>query len=138
MRDPPPLCSHAHTLIQRSILDLYVDVVQQPIIGPALLIDNQLLKWEGNPLMQACIGREPLPQRSSKATQSYTDIRDKVVPKESSTSLHEYSSKKAPLCLSQIDFRVLFESGRGVVTTSNVKLENCGTAAVYYSWQVCD
>ena len=45
----------------------------------------------------------------------------------------EWNPSRQPL-----DIRVLFEAGVGEKATSHLLMENCGTAAVYYSWQVGD
>jgi len=39
--------------------------------------------------------------------------------------------------LEPVDLRVIFESAVGEMTTSHLEMENCGTTAIYYSWQVC-
>ena len=39
-------------------------------------------------------------------------------------------------CGEPLEFRVLLEAGLGEMTTSHLQLENCGTTAIYYSWQV--
>ena len=36
-----------------------------------------------------------------------------------------------------LEVRVLFESSVGERITSHLDMENCGTTAIYYSWQVC-
>ena len=35
-----------------------------------------------------------------------------------------------------LELRVVFESNTGDISTAHLDLENCGTAAVYYSWLV--
>ena len=43
-----------------------------------------------------------------------------------------WSENREVTCL-----RVLLEGGTGAMATSILDLENCGTTAVYFSWEVC-
>ena len=119
----------------RSILDLHSDITLQPIIGPALLLNGQLLKWEGAPLLRDEPDWSKVFHMPSRATQSETALKT-IKPRDSTSSLKEHHAKGVSFHSSPIDFRVTFESDTGAVTTSHLELENCGTAAVYYSWQV--
>jgi len=92
----------------RSFLDLQPDTASLPIIGPALRIGGELLKWEG----------PPAGLNGSKVHSGRQEGRRG----------HD---------LEPVDLRVIFESAVGEMTTSHLEMENCGTTAIYYSWQVC-
>ena len=68
-------------------------MVSPPRIGPALKLNGQLLKWEGDEVAEGS--------------------------------------------LSPINLKLLFEEEVNSTSQANVEMENCGTAAIYYSWKVC-
>ncbi len=117
------------TSTYRSILGLHADFTPQLIIGPALLVNGQLLRWDGPPL--PTVKYEPL-KGYSRAVQSDGAL-ERVKPQYSSISLRDMDRSCHTI---SIDFRVNFKSNTGVMVTSNVELENCGSSAIYYSWQV--
>ena len=125
---------HVNTLLlyYRSVMDLQAGISSQPIIGPALLVNGKLLHWDGPPL--PAVPEKP-PLAPSRATQSES-VLNVVRSQDSTSSLREVDAKRVTIHKTPIDFRVCLESETGVRVTSHVELENCGTAAVYYSWQV--
>ena len=125
---------HVTTLLlyYRGVMDLQAVISCQPIIGPALLVNGKLLTWDGPPLPAV---PERLPQTPSRATQSES-VLNVARSQDSTRSLREVDAKRVTVHRNPIGFRVCLESETGVRVTSHVELENCGTAAVYYSWQV--
>ncbi len=111
---------------------MYEDVSSQPIIGPALLVNGQLLKWEGPPLSS---GNELSALSKPAATQSESTL-NKVQSHQSTASLRDIDRTKVNFHNTPIEFRLNFDSDTGIKAVSNIELENCGTAAVYYNWQV--
>ena len=100
----------------RSILDLHADFTRQLIIGPALLVNGQLLQWDGPPL--PTVKDEPL-KGYSRSVQSDSAL-ERVKPQYSTISFRDMDRSFHTI---PIDFRVNFESNTGVMVTSNVELE---------------
>ena len=132
----------------RSLLDLQPDIGHQPIIGPALRVGGHLLTWKGPPPS----GNAPL-QPSSKlallgrATQSESALN--VTSKAQLTSTASLMDLPSPVASQlqlqfqhkyvqqhPLELRVNFQGKPNEMTSSLLEMENCGTAAVYYSWQV--
>ena len=59
-------------------------------------------------------------------------------PLEGEGQTSEEGERGQGLLRRPLDVRVLFEARVGERTTSHLFMENCGTAAVYYAWQVGD
>ncbi len=111
---------------------MYEDISSQPIIGPALLVNGQLLMWEGVPRHSV---NDISAQSNPAVTQSESAL-NRTQSQESTISLRQIDRRKVNFLTTPIEFRLNFESDTGIKAVSNIELENCGTAAVYYSWQV--
>lgn len=136
------------SFVCRSLLDLQPDVMHQPVIGPALRVGEHLLTWKGPPP-----SRSAALQPSSKlalhgrATQSESAL--KLTSKAQLTSTSSLMDLPSPIASQlqlefqqkyvyqqPIELRVNFQGKPNEITASFLEMENCGTAAVYYSWQV--
>ena len=132
-------------------MDLGPDVGSQPIIGPALRVGGHLLKWLGPPPSSSTtIGGDQLASKLSlqgRATQSESALNLASVAQLTSTAslMHLPSPVASQLQLhfqqeylnkQPIQLRVNFEGKPNAVVSSFLEMENCGTAAVYFSWQV--
>lgn len=132
-----------------SLLDLPGhDVDRQPIIGPALRVGGQLLKWLGPP-PSTTAGGQPTSKLSlqGRATQSESALKLTSGAQLTSTAslMHLPSPVASQLQLQfqqeyinkqPVELRVNFEGKPNTVVSSFLEMENCGTAAVYFSWQV--
>ena len=133
----------------RSLLDLQPDVGHQPIIGPALRVGGHLITWKGPPpsssaalppssklaLQGRATQSESALNLTSKAqltsTASLMDLPSPVASQLQLEFQHKY------VCQQPIELRVNCDGKPNEMTSSFLEMENCGTAAVYYSWQVC-
>lgn len=132
----------------RSLLDLQPDVVHQPIIGPALRVGGHLFAWQGPPPSSSTtlpLSSKLAAQSRATRSESYLNLTS-MAQLTSTASLSDLPSPVASQlqlefqenCVFQlpIQLRVNFEAKPDEMTTSVLEMENCGTAAVYYSWQV--
>ena len=134
--------------VLRSLLDQQPDVGHQPIIGPGLRVGGRLLKWEGPPPSSfGSVKPSSKLEVHGRATQSESALNLASKAQLTSTaSLVDLPSPVASqlqlqfeeryMCQQPIELRVNFESKPNKTTTSFLEMENCGTAAVYFSWQV--
>ena len=129
-------------------MDLQPDVGHQPIIGPALRVGGHLFTWKGPPpTSSAALQSSSKLVLQSRATQSESALNLASKAELTSTaSLMDLPSPVASQLQLQfqqkyvyqqpIELRVNFEGKPNDMTSSFLEMENCGTAAVYYSWQV--
>ena len=133
----------------RNVLDQQPDVGHPPIIGPALRVGGNLFDWKGPPPSQS-VAAQPLSKLAvqGRATQSESALNLTAEAQLTSTaSLADLPSPVASQLQLQFqqeyihkqptELRVNFEGKPKKMTTSYLEMENCGTTAVYYSWQVC-
>jgi hypothetical protein len=137
-----------YVLVYRSLLELQPDVGHQPIIGPALRVGGHLLTWKGPPpSSSAALQPSSKLALQGRATQSESALN--LTSKAQLTSTASLMDLPSPMAsqLQQefqhkyvyqqpIELRVNFQGKPNEMTSSFLEMENCGTAAVYYSWQV--
>ena len=142
------ICTYLHNsnfTFFNSLLDFQPDSTFQPIIGPALKVGGHLLKWEGPPPKQPPKNSsQAMHSRAVKSEITLTGGRKEIEleKKTSTASLKDFTQEQKKAVdferrQKPLELRVTFESNTQEMSTSHLEMENCGTAAVYYSWQVC-
>lgn len=129
-------------------MDLQPDVGHQPIVGPALRVSGHLLTWKGPPpSSSAALQPSSKLALQGRGTQSESALN--LTSKAQLTSAASLMDLPSPVASQlqlefqkkyvyqqPIELRVNFDGKPNEMTSSFLEMENCGTAAVYYSWQV--
>ena len=115
------------------------------IEGPALKVSGLLLRWTGPPLPPpppASSQLDPSPPsmipRDTRSDSCLRGIRRLHVGDEkSSESMAKlHWPREGREGVEPMKCRVLLECEAGEIATSCLKMRNCGSTAVYYSWEV--
>lgn len=109
--------------------------------GPALKLADMLLQWAGSPHSPASAPPTLAPPSLKRATRSDTSLRApppkvKLSEEKSCESMTRLPQPKVSKEVEPINCRVLLEGEAGEIATSHLPMKNCGSTALYYSWEV--
>ena len=103
------------------------------------MVGSRLLKWMGPPPAppHSLLPEDPMELQNDPlflaSAKGSTLIRKNSLRRSTEAVSDDVDSVKLP---DVVEYRVNLKSEAGVIATAYLEMENCGTTAIYFSWEV--